>query len=539
MKRFLFFLLVSLLPVLALAGGPYYPEVAFENLTPDRKTVYYGQQQMILIKMTHKNLKFGQEWRLPQGVQLFVNHGICPSFANGEIYFPFGGDCYFSLIIPGDKVGHLFNGKTMYRLSGFEYPLVPWDLAYDVPISVLVIPRPLSMANIPILNATANVPFVADLKNYVSYYAENLEVGTVHGVVTPTVQDGLYFDQALFSIVGTPKRTGVYLFSVAAENGGGRTAPTNLIIHVGINTADKPKFQTNRIIPSATPGQAYQLNLKELVESPLRYLNNPLRFRIDTNETHPDWLRIGGDGNFLMGEVPMSEAGSEKEVTLIASSNTGGDSSPLKIYIPISTDPKSKPSIAAFSLEKRVGNEFSFDVRKFVNDPSSDANLKLVIDKIEPEAPWLHVSAIEPTLLTGVVPAEVTGQEYQITLHVNTRGGGDSDKIQVPLNIAIDEEQKPRFKAANPQLPIAYPGQPFYHDFILNLDVFPEYEQTPYVIEWAKNYDKPSWLRIEDNKLIADEVPKIHEQEVQIYLTIKNTPGGRSGIIPLSLLVMN
>lgn len=528
-----------MLPLQTLGAGPNYPEVIFQNLSPDIKTVYYGEQQKISLKMTYRNLKFGQEWLLPFGVQLFIDNVVnnnCPSFGTGAIYSLYG-ECYFTVVIPGYPLAKLFDGQTMFHLYGNEYPLVPWNIFYNLPISVLVIPHPLSMANIPILNATANVPFVADLKNYVSYYAENLAIGTVQGVVTPAAQDGLYFDQARFSIVGTPTRPGVYLFSVAAENGGGRTAPTNLCIHVGINPADVPRFHANRIIPSATPGQAYQLNLRELLEAKPSYLNNPPRFRIDTNETHPDWLRISGDGNDLVGKVPVSEAGNEKEITLIASSNTGGDSSPQKIYIPISTEPQFKPSIAPFSLEKKVGNEFSFDVRKYVNDPSSDGNLKLVIDKVEPAASWLQVSSIEPTLLTAVVPAEVTGHEYQITLHVNTRGGGDSDKIQVPLNIAIDEEQKPRFKAANPQLPIAYPGQPFYHDFILNLDVFPEYDKTPYVIEWAKDRDRPSWLRIENNKLIADEVPNIHEKELKIYLTIKNTPGGRSEIIPLSLLV--
>ncbi|ARH01210.1 Ig domain-containing protein [Legionella micdadei] len=535
--KWVLFCLLNLISVMAMALPPW---VQFQNLTPFENTVYFGERKVIKIKMTHRFLKYAQEWYLPPGIQLILDGGVCPPLISGPIYFPFTGDCYFSLIISGDKLGHKIIGSNMYHLVGGEGGLF-WDDWPLIPFVVNVIPHSLSMTNIPIQTGTANIPFALDLKKFVNYYGENVQAGVPpQAELIPASQDGLFFDPSSFAIVGTPTRTGTYVFSIGATNAYGRAAPTQLIINVGVNPSDKPVFKTHNYIPSATPGKDYRLNLVELLESKHFQPNSPVRFRIDQNEVHPKWLKVdGGGNNYLVGVPQLEDAGNEYEVTLIASTNTGGDSWPLKVRIPVATDPNSKPSIKPFSLEKSVGNEFSYDMRKQVIDPTNDPNPKLVIDHIEPQAEWLQISPIDPTLLTGSVPLDVTGQKYQITLRVNTRIGGDSYPIKVTLSIAADEERKPRFKDANPQMPTVYPGQPFYHDFVLNHDIFPEYEDTPYVVEFAQTHEKPCWLRIEDNKLIADLVPDLEEQFLQIYLTIQNVPGGKSEVIPLSLFVMN
>jgi hypothetical protein len=289
------------------------------------------------------------------------------------------------------------------------------------------------------------------------------------------------------------------------------------------------------------PGQHYQLNLMDLVEPRASFLHsNAVYFRIDKNESYPDWLSIGGDSNtLLLGTIPPHEAGTAREVTLIASSNTGGDSEPLKLTIPIAIDPSAKTRINTFSLMKSAGTEFEYDVRHHIVDPVEDASLKLIIDKVEPAISWLRVSPTNKTALLGTVPDDVTGQNYQVSLHANTKMGGNSDQVSILLKIATDPEKVPRFKAANPQLPIIYPGSSFEHDFVLNRDVFPDYEYIPYVIELAPGYNNPSWLRVENNKLIADLVPDdLGEQNIELHLTIKNIPGGKSEIISLMLFAM-
>ena len=179
------------------------------------------------------------------------------------------------------------------------------------------------------------------------------------------------------------------------------------------------------------------------------------------------------------------------------------------------------------------------DLHDSIIDPSGDGSLILIIDKTEPVAPWLAISPVNPTTLTGTVPDDATGQHYQINLRANSRSGGSSDLVKIPLQIARDERLSPHFKAANPELPIAYPGQPFIHDFVANRDVLPEYEDLPYIIELAEGYDNPVWLRIEDNQLIADLVPETSESTYQVYLTIKNVPGGKSEVVSSTLFVMN
>ena len=53
-------------------------------------------------------------------------------------------------------------------------------------------------------------------------------------------------------------------------------------------------------------------------------------------------------------------------------------------------------------------------------------------------------------------------------------------------------------------------------------------------------FDISTWLRIEDNnKLIADRVPNGLARKQQVFITIKNTPGGRSGVFPVDLLFMD
>ena len=83
-----------------------------------------------------------------------------------------------------------------------------------------------------------------------------------------------------------------------------------------------------------------------------------------------------------------------------------------------------------------------------------------------------------------------------------------------------------------------YAGQPYLYNFIELNDVEPRYNDIPYTVQFAKGYNNPEWLRIEDNKLIADKVPNNLDQNQNIYITIKNIPGGTSAVLPLSFIIM-
>lgn len=541
MRQILLCLMFSLTSYLAPSFAGHLPFVTFANLTPNEHTVFFGERKIIQIKMSYGFLKFNQEWIFPRNVAVLNFSGLCPPFGSSPIDWPFVGACYFNLVISGDELGRVISGYRMFHLYGRQANLGSWDIFPTIDFALTVIPHPLSLATIPHIEATANVPFFLNLGTYVNYYYENvLANASPVFEVAPAEQDGLYYDPTRFALVGQPKRLGTYQFSIAARNQYGRAAPTLLTVEVKANLKDKPIFKEQVSVRTALPGQLYQQNLLELIETPNSDPHNPLYFQLDKSNSYPDWLEISGVNHHdLQGIVPLYEAGKEQEVTLIAISNTGGASKPLKLPIPIAYDSASKAIINPFFLEKVAGNAFQYDVKKHIQDPVDDPELHLIIDKVEPAVSWLKISPYNPTVLIGTVPRDVHGHEYVLTLHVKTRRGGDSDPVVVRLKIAVNKEKTPRFKAANPQLPLVYTGQPFFHDFVHNRDVFPDYEEAPYQIEFAKGFRNPSWLHLEDNKLSADLVPSLDEPLQEIHLIIKNIPGGQSEVITLTLFVMD
>jgi hypothetical protein len=355
-------------------------------------------------------------------------------------------------------------------------------------------------------------------------------------------QNGLRYEPASMSIVGEPINPGVYHFQIIATNDYATAAPRYLDIEVSVNPKDKPLFKKNYTIPSAMPEHDYRLNLLDLIQvRPSFMVSNQISFRIDDNQDHPSWLSIDKDnGNFLHGFVPPGEAGKNKSITLFASSNAGGDSAPLTITIPVAYDPNKKPIIKNdIQLIGEAGSPLRYDFRANITDPTADNSLKIILDEIEPAAPWLSISSLSPTELNGIVPEGAVGQEYLITLHANTTIGGSSNAKIIPLNIAMNKNQTPRFYAANPQLTVLYPGQSYSYDFVENNDVYPEYRDIPYVVELADGYNNPAWLRVEHNRLVVDRVPDHLDQVERVFITIKNVPGGKSKVLPLSLFIMN
>jgi len=357
----------------------------------------------------------------------------------------------------------------------------------------------------------------------------------------PQSQDGLRFDPAKLTIAGTPTRSGLYTFTIGAGNNKATAAKRILNILVQTNVKDKPVFKTNPSIASAMPNQAWQLDLMSLLEPrPGFMVSNQVSFRIEKNLPHPDWLSIDEKNpTILKGRASSNQAGQVESVTLIATSNTGGESLPMTINIPVAYDPAKKPLIDTnISLTGTAGSEFHHDFRANISDPAQDGNLQILLDKIEPSTLVLNVSPYNPTELYGVAGKNDAGKEYKITLRAKTTIGGMSDAVSIPLNIAINKNKTPRFYAASPKLPLLYAGQSYEYDFVANNDVHPEYSDIPYVVELAKDANNPPWIRMENNKLIIDKVPNNLPQTQEVFITIKNVPGGQSEVYPLSLDVM-
>ncbi len=357
--------------------------------------------------------------------------------------------------------------------------------------------------------------------------------------ITPAISDGLGYNPNTLTISGKPTKASEFKYSITATNGVATTAARPLQIKVAVNEADKPVFKVNNNIVSAMPDQDYKVNLIDLIEPRKGFMvTNQVTFRIDTTHSHPAWLSIDPQNTtILQGHVPPQEAGKTQDITLFATSNTGGDSSTKTIRIPVAYDPTKKPIIDKnIKLTSSAGEAIRNDFRYNITDPAADGNITLRIEKIEPKATWLHISSANPTELYGLVPDEDVGINYTLTLSATTPTGGKSDNVDIPLNIAINEDMTPRFHAASPNLPIFYKGHSYVYDFVSNRDVYPDFNSTPYTIELAKDKNNPKWVRIESNKLIIDEVPNVRPQQ-QVYVTVKNIPGGVSEVITLDLFV--
>lgn len=418
---------------------------------------------------------------------------------------PLNQSCVIQLHI--DKITPPFNGPLISASYGFFFDEGYWDF-------------PLPGESFP--EAVGYMP------------------GPTQTQVTPISQDGLHYNPSTYSIEGKPTRAGVYLFTINASNNKTIAEPRQLQINVSIDPKDTPRFKSTYPIADATPDKDYHLDLMTLIE-PLKgfMVNNQIHFRIDSSQTHPSWLTIDKvNPTHLNGHVPGSEAGKTVEVSLIASSNTGGDSSPFTIRIPVAYDPAMKPVIqGGNTINTSAGGYFQRDLRSMITDPAEDLSLKVVIDKIEPLALWLSVSSLNPTVLNGTIPFEASGQTYQVSLHASTATGGSSDMITIPLKIDVNSRYTPQFYSGHPYIPYLSSEQSLEYDFVAHKDVHPDYPDAPFIVELAEGQPNPSWVRIENNKLLIDRVPVNAKQIEHILITIKNLPGGKSEVKSISLYI--
>lgn len=495
-------------------------------------TLYYGETVNLLVRMSYYNLREHTLWSIPSGSSLQALSSACPSIPHftGKLK---QGTCDMNLIVHGDTMGKIIQGPVLFSTywSGKQQTFA------SAPIYIQVIPHNLSIHTIPFQEATANTPFICNMKSFIKFYDENQLANQIpQGVLTPAEQNGLYFDPASFSIKGTPQKTGTYLFKFHVQNTQSITTAEHLIVKVNPNEKDKPLFKPHPAMASALRGKKYSMNLMELIEPHSSFMiSNQISFRLDKSKNNPHWLAISEeDARLLIGNIPSEFAGKDITLTLIATSNTGGDSDPLEITIPIAVDPSKKPIIKAFEIEQLAHSPIAYDLSEHIVDPSHDPKLKMLLDKIEPAAPWLRISSENPLKLVGTIPENHRNNKYTLTVRANNSSGGSSKSLTVPLYIIQDKNLAPHIQLFNP-LPLLYPGQPYFYDFANNNDIYPLYTEFPYEVRFAKEYTPPSWLHLDNNHLYADQVPFGEPDQITIRVVLRNAPGGGSEEYSLDL----
>lgn len=505
--------------------GFNYPQVQLAFLNKPPSVVYLNEVVKIPLKMDYANLAIGQYWYLPNGVSLEKVSGRCPNIPSTYAWLG-TAQCSMNLVIRATQLGRVYSGALLFRVVG-ESKGYHWNYLYSSPsFSVQVIPHCPSMNNIPIQYATANQEFVLNLKPFIKYYDENNKGKTpVQPVVAPAVQDGLRYDAKQQALVGKPSHLGIYSFTIAAKNSRCMAKSVPLQINVKANPKDKPVFKQQHLMLTGIAKQKYSMNLLELLQTTAPFmLNNQVQFHIIPHVDNPPWLRISAnDATRLEGIIPASSAGQNVKVHLLASSNTGGDSEPLTVNIPVAIDPSLQPKILPFTLEGEAGNVLDFELSNYITSPGNQS-VDFFIDKVEPVAPWLFHQG---SSLKGVIPPDAAGLTYSITMHASTIVGGSSKPINIPLQVAIDANKKPYFSGVI-HMPRAQVGEAYQYDFKQNKNVAPA--DIPYQIELASDYPNPGWVNIKNNQLVIEQVPDIAESEVLVYLFIKNIPGGRSDI---------
>lgn len=514
-----------------------YPSVSINFLKPIPSSIYFGETLRIPLVMSFYNLSENLYWIELLGGNLEIVSGYCPPIQPN--YGRYGsGTCYMNLVLTGRSLGQSFSGSLKYRVIGKDgHSPKPHEWNYTFPspyINVQVIPHCPSMLVIPIQEATAGQNFNLNLNRFVAYSDENIQANTPAQMeVTPVQQDGLSFNAANSTLVGSPTLLGVYTFTVSAKNNQCTAQETTVTVYVKANSSDTPIFKKDPSLINAFPKQKYSMNLMELIESaPKLMVNNQVQFRIKSASQNANWLHISdADPIRLEGIVPEESAGQIVHITLIATSNTGGDSLPMELSFPIAYDKTKQPHIKSFSLHETAGAMLDFDLSNYVTNPSGEP-FELFIDKVEPLASWLSHNK---NSLTGLVPLTAVGQLYQVTLIVSDNVGGPSNPITIPLQVRINKEKTPQFKSTL-MLPTAIPGQPYLYDFKEHNVVVPE--EIPYDVQFASDYPNPGWIELKNNQLIVDEVPDVNTSAVTLYLKIKNTPGGLSELIKVDLSVL-
>lgn len=416
-------------------------EFSFNGSIPNE--VYYHETVRIPVRMDYFNLKGSQSWYFPAHSTLTPTGGSCPPFVPSNAVYG-SSICFFNVIVDGDNLGQVVTGRVGYHTSsngfGRELRQHTWDRwYYTSEFKVVTVPHPLSMVQIPRQKSVAGVSFQLPISPYILYALENKMGGySPEVIITPETLDGLTVDKTNSLLKGTPTRTGEYHFKVSAKNSRVKTAPVDIVVNVEANPKDKPSFKKNVPQISLVPNQDVQINLMNLIEPSGSWMGtNQVHFRITWhNEPGKSFYIDETSGYLLKGRVSKDFLGQSAELTVIASSNTGGDSSPYLFKMDVSPDPALKPVINThLEWTVQANHIFYEDLTNKILDKTNDPELSLLIDQTSPVAGWLTVSSDNLRAITGEVPEDLRGKTVSVILRASSKIGGLSDPVTVIFHV--------------------------------------------------------------------------------------------------------
>lgn len=542
MKKQIIGVILSVLSTASLAFS--YPLVVFSSSGAGTRTAYFGEIVRIPVTMQHYNLKGKKTWLALPGAELTPVSGSCPPinfYPTTESYKFNNGVCQLIISIRASYPGQIINGSYAYHVEGDNGYADPhtWNNYFYTPeVWIKFLPHPLSMVNPEKMRAIAGKPFSMNLAKYISYYTENVNAGeSPELTLTSNNPRGLIYNPQTLSITGTPDSTGYINFTARAHNKSSTSAPVTIDIEVSANPDSKPRLKSGVKMPAYSPEKSFEFNLMELVDREQMALGDDLSFVMRTR-LHDSLLFTIDPQNkrLLKATIPASEMSGVLTTTIAAVSNIGGESLPVTLEIPIAQDPAYKPSVQSLTLTTEAGKDYSRDYANVITDPSNDGSLRLLLDRVEPDAPWLQVSKYNKTTIEGRVPDDVYGRRYTLYLRVSNQVGGTSEPVVSYLNIQKNREFAPRFIQSKPQfLPELIPGQPYDYCFSEHEEIIPSYDRYPYIIRLSEKMRNPEWIRMKDNCLHADEVPDNLYFPPLAYIVVRNESGGDSEVIGFQL----
>lgn len=489
------------------------------------RTIFPGETVKIPLEMDFHHLNKAKYWRLVPGTSIEIIGGLCPylSYDKRELGC---GHCYLKMAVTGSYAGQVIQGAEEFywntHNSGYQGQSTSL-------FTIKVIPHPLSMALPDKLLAVAGQAFSLNVEQYINYYVENLQAGDIPEIsLSFDSNKGLYFNPATKSILGTPTETGIINCKIAVHNRTSSAEAVNLSIEVGANASNKPRFKPQVELLSLTPGKNFQFDLTSLLDREEIKVGDTLHFSI-VKQTDEQYFSIDpGNPTLLKAKLPIIEAGNSIPITIRATSNLGGDSDPLILNFPVAVDPTLKPTIQPVHLSATVKTNLYENLFSAIGDPAQDGSLRIILDRVEPEAPWLQVTKELFTVLEGIVPDEAWGIQYKLYMRAHTLSGGSSEPIVGTLDVKINPQLTPVF-ASNPViLPVLQPSLPYEFCFEEAGLIIPAYQTYPYTVRLAPDPKNPAWVSLTDNCIRVSELPNQLPYYPSLWLILSNIPGGQS-----------
>lgn len=405
---------------------------------------------------------------------------------------------------------------------------------------------PAIVDNIPDQACTAGIVCQISVARYVYNATDYVINASVPVVYNP--KDARF----LFSWI--PDHTGPVSIGFQASNVYGPPSSSAFTVQVQANREHQPQWLPSVNLPAATAGTNYQANVSSLVKT--TSLTPTFTYRIDTEFSHPAWLVVDPNGN-MHGTPTESDLGQHESVTLIAHSNTGGDSDKLTKEIFINYDFALRPEINEFQLEAPFDQVKEFSLVEYIKDPTSDPKLQLKLLGAEPSLPdWIQFDSNRKILLVNA-PRAQAGQFYGLKLVAENTKGGVSQTVVRGLKISVDPSLKPAFTDFS--LPPLLPGQ--LYDFDLTPYVV---ALVPYKIRLMREVESilvpaakpwlalqyalsqkigginlPDWILIDERNHLVAMVPINWTANLPVNFVIETVQGGCSNLLGKIISIAN